>query len=445
MRYRLLIFILFCCVGQVFAQQNNWSIHFQQTVISQHKPPIHAPYAGTNSLSDTAETQNSLTTTLFIGRRLWHGAALFINPELAGGSGLSQARGMAGFTNGECFRIGDPAPAIYMARMFVRQDFALTDDPTEPVGKRVLGEKHAYPTNPEDDGFNAIAGERPVNRLTLVAGKFSIADFFDNNLYAHDPRTQFMNWSLMANGAWDYPANTRGYTWNFLLEYVREKWALRMATSLVPTYANGPLLNWDWSNNQSNTLEYERAYTLAGLDGKVRALAFYTTTYMGNYAQATAMAIPDVAATRTNGRNKYGVGINIEQALNDKSGVFLRASWNDGNNETWAFTEIDHALSLGYVHELPFGRKADAFGVALAFNGISSQHRDYLNKGGYGFIIGDGKLPHYAWEQILETYYAFRLRDWLTLSPDYQLIINPAYNADRGPVHAFALRAHVEF
>ncbi|MFY7890026.1 MAG: carbohydrate porin [Spirosomataceae bacterium] len=447
MKKKILTTVLFVLgVGNILLAQNkNWSIHLQQTVISQHKPAIKAPYQGENSLSDTAETQTSLTTTLYIARRLWSGAALYFNPELAGGGGLSQARGIAGFTNGECFRIGDPAPSVYVARLFMRQDFALGEERSSTNSKVVEGERHGSPLSREEDGLNSIQGDRPTNRLTLVAGKFSIADYFDNNSYAHDPRTQFMNWSLMSNGAWDYPANTRGYTWSFLVEYMRENWGMRYASSLVPTYANGPTLNWAWSGNQSNTFEIEHKTKVKGLEGKVRLLAFYTLTKMGNYDLASAMSQPDITATRIAGRNKYGIGLNIEQALSADAGVFFRASINDGKNETWAFTEIDQAISAGYVNNKPFGRENDAFGVAIAMNGISSQHRNYLNKGGYGFIIGDGKLPNYSTENILELFYSAKIRDWFTISPNYQFIANPAYNTDRGPVHAFALRVHAEF
>jgi high affinity Mn2+ porin len=447
MKKKILTTVLFVLsVSNILLAQNkNWSIHLQQTVISQHKPAIKAPYQGENSLSDTAETQTSLTTTLYIARRLWSGAALYFNPELAGGGGLSQARGIAGFTNGECFRIGDPAPSVYVARLFMRQDFALGEERSSTSSKVVEGEKHGSLLSREEDGLNSIEGDRPTNRLTLVAGKFSIADFFDNNSYAHDPRTQFMNWSLMSNGAWDYPANTRGYTWSFLVEYMRENWGMRYASSLVPTYANGPTLNWAWPGNQSNTFEIEHKTKVKGLDGKVRLLAFYTLTKMGNYDLASAMSQPDITATRIAGRNKYGIGLNIEQALSADAGVFFRASINDGKNETWAFTEIDQAISAGYVNNKPFGRENDSFGVAVAMNGISSQHRNYLNKGGYGFIIGDGKLPNYSTENILELFYSAKIRDWFTISPNYQFIVNPAYNTDRGPVHAFALRVHAEF
>jgi high affinity Mn2+ porin len=429
MKYIFTFLIITTILTTSFAQEKSWSIHFQQTIIPQHKFRINAPYSGENSLVDTAETQTSLTTTIFLGRRLWKGAAVFYNPELAGGSGLSQARGIAGFTNGECFRIGDPAPAIYTARLFLRQDFALGDSKTEM----------------QEDAMNSLGGERPVNRFTVSIGKFSMADYFDNNSYSHDPRTQFLNWALMSNGAWDYPANTRGYTWNVVLEYIREKYAIRAATSLVPTTANGQELNWQWANNQSNTIEFEKSTNLFGKEGKLRALAFYTTTYMGSFAEAIKQTNPDITLTRKDGRTKYGFGLNYEQELTAESGMFFRASWNDGNNETWAFTQIDHSLSGGYVKRNFFGRKEDKLGIGFALNGISNLHRQYLARGGYGFIIGDGKLPNYGLESILEINYNAKITDWLSVTPDYQIVVNPAYNKDRGPVHAFALRLHTEF
>jgi high affinity Mn2+ porin len=429
MKYLFIILLLLTLYQTSFSQDKNWSLHFQQTVIPQHKPKISAPYSGENSLVDTSETQTSLTTTIFIGRRLWKGATVFYNPELAGGSGLSQARGIAGFTNGECFRIGNPSPTIYTARLYLRQDFALKNSKTET----------------DEDAANSLGGERPTERFTIILGKFSMADFFDNNSYSHDPRTQFMNWALMSNGGWDYPANTRGYTWNVVGEYVRERWAVRAATSLVPTTANGPELNWQWANNQSNTLEIEKSTKFFGKEGKLRALTFLTTTYMGNYAEAAKLTNPDLTSTQKSGRTKYGFGINYEQELGKESGLFFRVSWNDGNNETWAFTEIDHSVSGGFVKDNLFGRKEDRLNIGFAFNGISDVHRQYLAKGGYGFIIGDGKLPNYGLETIFEINYNAKITDWLSVTPDYQLVINPAYNQDRGPVHAFALRMHTEF
>ena len=287
-----------------FSQDKNWLLHFQQTVIPQHKPKINAPYSGDFSLSDSSETQTSLTTTIFIGRKLWKGASVFYNPELAGGSGLSQARGIAGFTNGECFRIGDPKPTIYTARLFFRQDFALSnqrnfskkvEENNTTTQKVVEGEAHADPT---EDGINSFQGSRPANRFSFAIGKFSIADYFDNNSYAHDPRSQFMNWALMSTGAWDYPANTREYTWNAVIEYVRENYSIRVASSLVPTTANGPDLNWQWNGNNSNTFEIEKSTTFFGKEGKLRALASYTTTYMGSYTEAIKSPNPDITLTR---------------------------------------------------------------------------------------------------------------------------------------------------
>jgi len=448
-RYFFTFSLLVIIFQTSFSQNKNWSIHFQQTVIPQHKLKIDAPYSGDFSLSDSAETQTSLTTTIFIGRRLWKGASVFYNQEMAGGSGLSQARGIAGFTNGECFRIGNPAPALYIARLFVRQDFALSNqrsfnEKTErnSKGKVVEGESHADPT---EDGINSFEGNRASNRFSIAVGKFAISDYFDNNSYAHDPRSQFMNWALMSTGAWDYPANTRGYTWNVVLEYVRERWAVRAGTSLVPTTANGPDLNWQWATNNSHTFEIEKSTTFFGKEGKIRALTSYTTTHMGSYDEAIKMPNPDIVAVEKNGRTKYTLAINYEQELTKESGMFFRASWNDGNNETWAFTEIDRSISGGFVKDNLFGRKQDRLNIGFVFNGISDPHRQYLAKGGYGFIIGDGKLPNYGLESILEINYNIKVNDWLSVTPDYQFVMNPAYNEDRGPVHAFALRIHTEF
>lgn len=448
MKFIFTLFLVIIFVQTSFSQNKNWSLHFQQTVIPQHKLKINAPYSGDFSLSDSAETQTSITTTIYLGRRLWKGAAIFYNPELAGGNGLSQARGIAGFTNGECFRIGNPTPTIYIARLFLRQDFALLGERIVDCGKKrkdVEGESHASPVEHQEDEANSLEGLRPVNRFTIALGKFALTDYFDNNSYAHDPRSQFMNWALMSNGGWDYPANTRGYTWSAVMEYVRERWAIRAASSLVPTTANGPELNWHWADNNSNTIEVEKSTKFFGKEGKVRALAFYTTTYMGNYAEAAKQQNPNVTSTEKNGRTKYGFGLNYEQELSSESGLFFRASWNDGNNETWAFTEIDHSVSGGYVKRNLFGKKNDKFNIGFAFNGISNSHRQYLANGGYGFIIGDGQLPNYGLESILEINYNAKITDWLSVTPDYQLVINPAYNQDRGPVHAFALRFHTEF
>jgi high affinity Mn2+ porin len=358
---------------------------------------------------------------------------VFLNPEVAGGSGLSGARGIAGFVNGETFRIGDPAPQLYLARLYLRQVFNL--------GGAV--------ENVEDD-LNQLAGPHPSRYLAVNVGKFGIADYFDQNSYSHDPRTQFLNWSLMSAGGWDYPANTRGYTVGAVVEYITPHWALRVGSTAMPTTANGPDLDFHYTRAHSETVELTKVYHLRGHQGTVRLLGFRNVAAMGSYRQAVAQANgqqPDVTAARQTDRTKTGFALNAEQEISASVGVFARLSYNDGHNETWAFTEIDHSACLGLTAAgTRWRRPDDRLGTAVAVNGISAAHRAYLAAGGYGFIIGDGAL-RYAPECIGEVYYSIAFpRYHSSLSPDYQLVVNPAYNRDRrGPVQVAAVRLHVEF
>jgi high affinity Mn2+ porin len=273
-------------------------------------------------------------------------------------------------------------------------------------------------------------------------------DYFDKNRYSDDPRTKFLNWALMTNGAWDYPANTHGYIWGLVAEYVTQPWALRLSTAMVPTEANQSDMDLNLSRAHSETIEIEHDYTFGTHQGVMRLLGFHTMARMGNYDQA--LELPpgerDVVATRAYGRSKYGMGLNIEQELSDNVGMMFRAGWNDGHNETWMFTEIDQSVSAAIVYDgKAWDRAGDKFGIAMLANGISAEHRAYLKGGGYGFLIGDGNL-NYAPESIAEAFYSFSLPTYhLQLAPDYQFILNPAYNKDRGPVHVAAIRIHSEF
>ncbi len=420
-------------------RDERFSFHGQNTVITQHKLPFSAPYTGPNSLHTAAETRTSVTSTLFLGARLWQGASLFVNPELSGGSGLSDALGIASATNGETFRIGDPSPQVYLARLFARQVFAIDKGWRKKPG----GIFH----NVGD--FNQIDEWEPTRYFAVTVGKIGVADFFDNNSYSHDPRTQFMSWGLMANGAWDYPANTRGYTPSLVLEYVSPRNELRYVFSLEPTVANGPDLSWNLSRYGGQTIEWTHHYTAGGSAGAVRLLGFYNYAPMGNYRQAIAAnpTAPSVEAVRGKTRSKYGFGINVEQALPNDFGLFARVSWNDGINETWAFTEIDHAASLGIVKDGgAWKRPGDRMGLAYCISGLSASHRDYLKAGGMGFMLGDGAL-RYSPEQLAELYYSAQIvPEHFFLSGAAQMVVNPGYNADRsGPVGVFSVRAHMRF
>lgn len=409
-----------------------FTIHGQNTIIQQNKLGFSALYTGDNSLLPGNESKTSITSTIYAGAKLWKNASIFVNPEIAGGSGLSSALGIAAATNGETFRIGDPAPKIYLARAFFRQLFPLSN------------EKQRY--NQSD--FNQLAGYEPEKYFSFTVGKISISDYFDANSYSHDPRTQFMSWGLMGNGAWDYPANTRGYTPSLVLELVTKTQELRYGFSLVPQVANGNTMDWKVGKSGAQTLEYTRKYGINKRNGAVRFLAFYNMANMGNYNAAINLQPinPSIENTRSYSNHKYGFGINAEQEITDDLGVFGRCSWNDGKNETWHFTEIDRSLSFGFqLAGSKWHRKEDKVGLAYVISGLSNEHRKYLKQGGKGFILGDGAL-NYSPEHLTELYYAAQLTSSISISGAYQLIINPGYNADRsGPVNVFSIRSHFSF
>jgi high affinity Mn2+ porin len=431
---------LFCvsfCVSTAFAQNKKdstrFSIHFQQTIITQSHSKFAAPYEGKNSLRLSEDPATSLTGTFFLGARLWQNGAIFINPEIAGGAGLSGATGVAGFPNGETFRVGNVAPTLYIARAYYQQIFALK-------GKAVY----------QHNAANQLGGVMPENYYKISVGKFCLADFFDKNSYSHDPRTQFMNWALMTNGAYDYAANVRGYTWGAVGEANKGHWTLRAGAALQPLVANGADLDWNINKAIGLQAEVERRFLIKGKLGVVRLLGYYNTSSAASYATAIEKnpKLPDLVAVRSygNGNRKNGVGINMEQAINNNGGIFLKASWNDGKYETWAFTEIDHSIAGGWLQGgARWHRPNDQLGVAVVANGLSVPHQDYLRAGGNGFIVGDGQL-NYGFETIFEAFYNFDLyRNKIIVAPDYQFVVNPAYNKDRGPVSFFGFRLHTEF
>ena len=419
---------------------NGWSYHFQFTGISQSHFTFHSTYSGNNSLADTADFGAfSVSATLFFGRRLWKGAAVYVNPEVSGGEGLSYALGVAGALNGETYRIGATAPSIFIARGYFKQHI--------PLGKTEY-------TTIEDD-VNQVAGKIPSNRLTIVAGKFAASDFFDNNAFSHDPRTQFFNWSLWANGAWDYPANTRGYTMGLVVELVKEKWgAARFSTVAVPTVANHPDLEYVFGKAHSETLELEKNIQAGKHPGVVRVLFSHTASRAPSYAAGLAalksgdasvlQVISGNAEGTTYGGSKFALTLNVEQEISTNLGFFARLGWNDGKYASWAFTEIDRTANAGILFKgSQWRRPEDVVGLATVFNGISNGHREFLKEGGYGFIIGDGTL-NYGMENITELFYNAKLSKSFWLTVDYQFVRNPGYNKDRGPVNVFGFRGHIE-
>jgi hypothetical protein len=296
---------------------------------------------------------------------------------------------------------------------------------------------------------NQLAGERPMTRYSIYAGRFSATDFFDNNNYTHDPRAQFMAWGVMYNGAWDYSADTRGYTWGIVQEFHTENWTLRYGIASEPKVANGPTFDRRLFRDHGQMWEVERRYSLWKRDGVVRVLGYANRAQAGDYAEALKLAAesgttPDVTATRRVGTLKYGTGISLDQVISRDVGIFTRLGWNDGKTESFAFTSIDRLASGGVsVKGTPWKRKSDTVATSFTAGGLSAVHAEYLAHGGLDFLIGDGRLNYYP-EYVWESYYSARLFPGFTASFDVQRDTNPAYNHDRGPVMIYSLRLHIQ-
>ncbi|MBI3719967.1 MAG: carbohydrate porin [Sphingobacteriales bacterium] len=431
--------------SSVFSQQNkdsaekNWSIHYQTTIIAQQHSAFHSLYAGANSLTDTVEpAATSITATLFIGRKLWHGAAVYFNPEMSGGNGLSYTRGVAGALNGETYRVGATSPKVFVARAYLQQTIPLTN--TNKVWV--------------NDEANQLQQPISASRITISAGKFSLSDFYDDNSYSKDPRTQFLNWSLWANGAWDYPANTRGYTYGLIAELIKPKWSLRFSSVAEPRVANAPQMEYHFNGAHGETIEYKHHLFGLKLPGSIGFIIFYNHSKSLSYADGLLAVknnnayvlnvIKGYAESKEYGGEKMGVAINFEKAVTNDIRIFSRAGWNDGKYASWAFTEIDRTFNMGLsVKGTKWKRDNDVLGIASVWNGISSPHRKFLEAGGYGFIIGDGRM-NYGTENIVEVYYSAAFSKLFFLSFDYQLVNHPGYNKDRGPVNVGAIRFHIE-
>jgi high affinity Mn2+ porin len=436
------------------APEVSWySAHEQATVVTQAHSLLRAPYSGRNSLLPREGPATSATTTLYWAGRLWetpHGdGQLIFDPEMAGGTGFSRTTGIAGFPNFEMTRVGIAKPTPYIARLYLRQTFGFGGDgESEREGPATVEQPRRFGFGGgrefARDDVDQVAGWRDVRRLSVVVGKFAAPDVADDNAYAKDPRTEFLNWGLAVNGAWDYPANVRGYTYGVALDYNHSKnWSFAYAVMTVPAYANGAPLDWHLDKAQGQVAELEERYEINGRPGASRFMAYLNHAHMGNYDEALQLmpVNPDILKTRSY-RYKYGFCFSIDQALTDDIGFFSRLGWNDGHTETWAFTEIDRTASVGLaMGGRAWCRPADRVGIAGLFNGLSGPHRDYLAAGGYGFIIGDGRL-RYGLEEILEMYYSIQIRPGLQVTFDFQQIANPAYNRDRGPVSVGSIRVH---
>jgi high affinity Mn2+ porin len=410
-------------------ESDRWEIHGQTTYLPQGYPGFRALYTGTNSLTPAPQAQATWSNSLFLNVRLWEGGEVYYNPELLQGFGLSDTVGVAGFPSGEAQKSNFPYPHYNTSRLFLRQTFGFG------------GEQEDL-----SSGSSQLANKVDVSRLTLQAGKFSVLDVFDGNSYAKDTRKDFMNWAMWAPGAFDYAADKLGLTYGATAELNQKQWALRAGYFLMDAESNSNSFDTRIFQRGTYALELETRYSLFSQPGKLRTIAWLNSAYSGSYRETLdnpALNL-DIALTRT-GRIKYGYVFSLEQALTDQIGLFGRWSWNDGKTEIMAFTDIDASLSLGLsIKGAKWGRPDDVIGIGGAINALSRDHRDFIAAGGLGLLIGDGAL-NYRRERILESYYAYALNKHLTLTADYQFITNPAYNADRGPVHVFSGRFHGEF
>lgn len=410
----------------------------QANVVLQWHPAFSAAYTGPNSLTPWAQSATTHILTFYTGYELSSTTEIFADVEYATGGGIGGAFGLAGYTNLDSVRTAQGIPlsgAPYLARLMLRQIVPLSDERIEA----------------QRDPLH-LATSLPARRIELRVGKFSLADFLDTNAWGSDSHLQFLNWTIDNNGAWDYAANTRGYTDGALLEYDDRNWSLRFVEALMPKAANGINLDADLARARAENIEIA-AYPsfFSNRRTTIRLLGYLNHANMGNYREAVADYLdgktpaPNIVATRQQGRHKYGFGLNLEQEITPDIGMFGRLGWSDGRNESFAYTEDDRTVEVGlFTTGARWRRSNDRFGAAFVANGIAEAHQQYLALGGLGFLLGDGGLT-YAPEKIVEAFYTAHLWRGLFASFDLQHVNNPGYNQARGPLLVPGIRAHVDF
>ena len=407
--------------------------------------PFHSPYEGTNSFRNAAEYKTSELETFYTAlrptRSIRYSTDLILDVEDSSGRGLNQALGLASFTNLDVVRNPNLGSAPYLSRYQVHQVFGLT-------AKNV----------PQEPGFFAVAPLVPARRIEFRIGKMTLPDFFDVNSIGSDSHLQFMNWAVDNNGAWDYAADTRGYTVGGMAEYDDRAWSLRYGFFAMPTVANGIDLDWALSRAHAQDGEFELRHSFVpGRAGVERLLFYANRAHMGSYREAVenflngsdttnyGVTVPTITLHEHFGALKYGFGYNFEQGLTQNLRAFGRVGWNDGANESFAYSEIDQTVEAGGDYSgTRWHRAADKIGLAVVTNAIKRDHQKYLELGGLGFLLGDGRL-NYSRETTVESYYTLHAWRGLSYSVDVQHINNPGYNRDRGPVWVGAVRAHIDF
>ena len=421
---------------------DRWWLSGQANVIFQGDLPFHSPYEGTNSFRNAAEYKTSLLGTLYgvlrPTRSIRYSTDLILDLESSGGRGLSEALGLAGFTNLDVVRNPNLGSTPYIARYGIHQVIGLTKETTS-----------------QEPGFFAVAPSVPVRRIEFRIGKMTLPDFFDVNSIGSDSHLQFMNWTVDNNGAWDYAADTRGYTVGGMAEYDDRSWSLRYGLFAMPTVANGIDMDWAFSRAHAQNGEFELRHSfIPRRKGTERLLFFANRAHMGTYREAVdaflygadqSLPAPNILLHEHFGALKYGFGYNAEQELTENLRVFGRFGWNEGQHESYVYTEVDQTAEAGADYTgTRWRRPADKIGLAVVSNAIKRDHQNYLRLGGLGFLLGDGNL-NYGRENIVESYYTLHAWRGLFYSVDVQHINAPGYNRDRGPVWVGSVRAHIDF
>ena len=408
-----------------------WSVFGQFTFVSQYHPSYHAAYRGQNSLDSKSGNRETADVTLSFGHRLWRGAEFWAYPEIDQGFGFNNTLGIAGFSSGEAYKVGKNQPYLRLPRLFVRQVIDLAG-----------GQQHV------DAAAGQMGGNLSANNVTFTVGKFSVVDLFDNNSYAHDPRTDFLNWSVIDAGPFDYAADAWGFTNGAAAEWNQNAWTLRGGFFQLSKVPNGKVTGFHFRGH-SFIGELEHRHQWLDHPGKVKLMAFNNRGDMASYKDAVQLGLltgttPDVSLVRRYSSNT-GYAINFEQELIGGLGAFARAAMNGGKKEAYEFTEINRSVSAGLsLKGNRWQRPNDKLGVAGVVNSLSGDARAYFAAGGLGILIGDGQL-NYAKEKIAEAYYSIQVMTGASVTFDFQRVVNPAYNRDRGPVPIYAVRFHAEF
>jgi high affinity Mn2+ porin len=432
MRVCALLFLIMAIAPAAAAEAEDWALHGQSTVIVQYHPAFRSPYRGANSMDPGSRGNETVNATAYLGARLWDGAQAWANGEIDQGFGLSNTLGIAAFPNGQGSKVGKSEPYFRLHRLFVRQSFDLGGEEEDVAS-----------------AANQLGGSRRHDNLVITVGKFSTVDVFDTNSYAHDPANDFLNWALIDTGSFDYAADAWGYSYGAALEWNTGDWSLRGGLFNLSRIPNGTELTRGFGQYQLDA-ELEHRFQVSRRDGKAKILVFTNRGNFGAYKDAVAFGLahgllPDTAAVRR-ASFRFGVAGNLEQGITDDLGLFLKAGLSDGSREADEFTDIDNSIAAGLsLKGTSWTRANDTVGLAFESAGVSQSAQRYFAAGGLGILVGDGRLAHYARENVLEAYYSLALINGLALTADYQFVANPAYNADRGPISILGLRLHGQF